>query len=335
MILLKSNQTLTEQGVLDDSQLFPRITAKDPDSLSKAELQASIVVYWKLKVVDGHLLKRGEKGIKGWKKRFFTLRGSNLFYYKNREAKEANQAPLGCISMMMVTSINQTDEHGVVTSSSSSASAAPSPAPAAAPASSGSFRGVRGSDSPAGASQTISTSGVHGCAFVIETQRRRYLLLAKNQEIREAWLTQLAVARKAFTSETGSKVFSDHEDEDGGDDNTTPEEFIERSEKFSIKGWLMKKGEKGPAKTYKKRFFELRGYNLYYSKNEGEASVGFINLLDVYEITPNESIHEGKKVDCGFVAVTPYRTYFLIAQHPEDRNRWVSGLNAVLRSVNQ
>eukprot|EP00002_Diphylleia_rotans_P016783 TRINITY_DN3259_c0_g1_i5.p1 TRINITY_DN3259_c0_g1~~TRINITY_DN3259_c0_g1_i5.p1 ORF type:complete len:313 (+),score=34.29 TRINITY_DN3259_c0_g1_i5:47-985(+) len=101
-----------------------------------------------------------------------------------------------------------------------------------------------------------------------------------------------------------------------------------------LKSYLLKKGDKGLLKTWKKRWFELKGKLLYYSESE-ESSV-FINAINLhtmqYVCVGRSSLETPRGYgNCVFQVVTLHRIYHLIAPTEQERDRWVSMLSQIRR----
>jgi hypothetical protein len=92
----------------------------------------------------------------------------------------------------------------------------------------------------------------------------------------------------------------------------------------SISGYLQKRGEKGPIKGYKRRWFVFDGSAaekqvFYYPSREDLSShLGFIPLDQVTEIR--------KTANLDFEVITPTRTYFLQAPTEKELEQWVNAL---------
>lgn len=99
-----------------------------------------------------------------------------------------------------------------------------------------------------------------------------------------------------------------------------------------LRGWLQKKGVKGPAKTWKRRWFKQEGTRIdyYVSKDDEATKMGTISLDDVISVHPtsNEKRRDGK---AGFRLNTPQRIYNLMADNQELMSYWVNGLVAILK----
>jgi len=88
-------------------------------------------------------------------------------------------------------------------------------------------------------------------------------------------------------------------------------------------GWLMKEG--GRWKNWKKRWFALKGGNIYYAKNERDhergKDQGVINLEDATYIKPTNQ--RPKKSHC-FEIPTPDRIYYISAATAQEMQDWIS-----------
>ncbi|BGP19246.1 hypothetical protein JCM10213_007019 [Rhodosporidiobolus nylandii] len=90
------------------------------------------------------------------------------------------------------------------------------------------------------------------------------------------------------------------------------------SENVALKsGYLMKKGEK--RKTWKKRWFVLRGAQLaMYKTDEEYRLLRLIPITDIHSVSPVEL----KKHAHAFGIVTPRRTYYVEASSPSEVHSW-------------
>eukprot|EP00005_Dracoamoeba_jomungandri_P000353 CAMPEP_0174256414 /NCGR_PEP_ID=MMETSP0439-20130205/5650_1 /TAXON_ID=0 /ORGANISM="Stereomyxa ramosa, Strain Chinc5" /LENGTH=1090 /DNA_ID=CAMNT_0015339007 /DNA_START=62 /DNA_END=3331 /DNA_ORIENTATION=- len=86
-------------------------------------------------------------------------------------------------------------------------------------------------------------------------------------------------------------------------------------------GWMEKLGEKGLRRSWKKRYFEQNGSNLYYyeSENSGQA-LGCIKLVSILRVCPSKSD------EVGFGLFTPGRVYHLRALSAEERPKWIAAI---------
>lgn len=95
-----------------------------------------------------------------------------------------------------------------------------------------------------------------------------------------------------------------------------------------LEGELEKKGQKGPVKMFRTRWFRLKEGTLelhYYRHKDDTKSKGFINIGDVVEVcrTTNES---GKY---GFDVKTQNRVYILQASSDRERYKWIKGFQSL------
>eukprot|EP01130_Rhizamoeba_saxonica_P003711 TRINITY_DN1544_c0_g1_i2.p1 TRINITY_DN1544_c0_g1~~TRINITY_DN1544_c0_g1_i2.p1 ORF type:complete len:694 (+),score=127.27 TRINITY_DN1544_c0_g1_i2:2-2083(+) len=94
-----------------------------------------------------------------------------------------------------------------------------------------------------------------------------------------------------------------------------------------IEGYLLKQGDKGPVKLWRRRWFlEVPSeQKLYYYKDQSTANPnGFIDLALV-EIVRHIQSHKN-----GFVVVCPGRLYNLAADTPESTNEWIRKFELIM-----
>jgi PH domain len=105
-----------------------------------------------------------------------------------------------------------------------------------------------------------------------------------------------------------------------------------------LRGWLHKKGDLGLLRTWKHRYFVLKGgasaadTRLFYYKSEEQTSsvgghMGYVALKDVM------SVDRHTQKPNGFSLVTPERIYVLHASSAADESRWVTALRDVIESA--
>ncbi|KAI8094935.1 uncharacterized protein B0P05DRAFT_576982 [Gilbertella persicaria] len=109
-----------------------------------------------------------------------------------------------------------------------------------------------------------------------------------------------------------------------------PHNTIRRSEDIlsdgsaqpDMEGWLYKQGDK--YKTWNKRWFVLKGSNLFYFKSPKAVRMkGIINLKG-YRIEVDETIHPGKY--CFLAHHERERTFFFYTEHEKHMKEWLKAL---------
>jgi len=101
-----------------------------------------------------------------------------------------------------------------------------------------------------------------------------------------------------------------------------------------LEGHLYKQGESviGPlGKGFQKRWFTLRGNNLFYYKSKSDVQEqGFINLAEAIlcQETENKDRRE-------FQVNTPKRIWILQAETEDNKKYWIGGINQVINSVRE
>lgn len=99
-----------------------------------------------------------------------------------------------------------------------------------------------------------------------------------------------------------------------------------------LRGWLLKKGVKGPAKGWKRRWFQQVGNEIcyYVNKDATDTLMGSICLDDVISVHPTSS-EKRKDGRSGFRLNTPQRIYNLLAENEAMMSYWVTGLVNILK----
>ena len=103
---------------------------------------------------------------------------------------------------------------------------------------------------------------------------------------------------------------------------------------LEVSGYLLKQGEKGLVKSWKKRWFSLRESRLYYYKSE-EDSVP-INFVDMRDTLVSDVGEPNKANDFGlkFQLVVDKRVYRLKCLSLDDAKRWLSILQNASETFN-
>jgi len=97
-------------------------------------------------------------------------------------------------------------------------------------------------------------------------------------------------------------------------------------------GWLKKQG--GEVRTWKKRYFILKGKHIYYYKGPREAT--FKGRID---LDASSSVSESpiKQSDCAFSVNTSKRIFIMYpepGQPQQDKKEWMDAINAAIKSDN-
>eukprot|EP01137_Pigoraptor_chileana_P033342 Opistho-2@24069 len=108
---------------------------------------------------------------------------------------------------------------------------------------------------------------------------------------------------------------------------------LERREavaRMDLKGWLYKRGDRGPIKLWKRRWFatDLGGRLYYYGTHRGSEPYGYIDIDKItgINIVPDA---EQDKNHATFIVSVPGREYFLQAHDAEAMNKWIESLDFV------
>eukprot|EP01096_Ripella_sp_DP13-Kostka_P006113 TRINITY_DN215_c0_g1_i1.p1 TRINITY_DN215_c0_g1~~TRINITY_DN215_c0_g1_i1.p1 ORF type:complete len:243 (+),score=123.24 TRINITY_DN215_c0_g1_i1:98-730(+) len=96
-----------------------------------------------------------------------------------------------------------------------------------------------------------------------------------------------------------------------------------------LQGDLLKQGDKGPIKSWKRRFFVLKKGESVLHYYDGAKETGTIDLDLVTDIEIEFGEHFQFKI------VSPSRTYYLRAQDDAQRSYWVDGLSKFLWPVEE
>jgi hypothetical protein len=134
--------------------------------------------------------------------------------------------------------------------------------------------------------------------------------------------------------ETGSSSSSNADDDvdiqempEGTGDNTI------------VQGYLFKKGESlAPgigSENFRKRWFVLKDFTLWYYKSHGEARCGESLCLGSIELKSALEVREAAGFDSpenGIEICTPTRVYLLVAEDEDEQMRWLDALGDTLES---
>jgi len=100
------------------------------------------------------------------------------------------------------------------------------------------------------------------------------------------------------------------------------------SQIIKLEGHLFKQGEKGIVKTWKRRWFCVRGTLMYYYRSRLDFKhKGVIDLEIATTIRVNKD--EKRKEAFEFQIATPNRIFYLLAPNEHEMWYWVNGLNAL------
>jgi len=146
-------------------------------------------------------------------------------------------------------------------------------------------------------------------SFAIEifTPTRSYVIHASNEQEMNEWIAVIS-ARNTIKSPKAGETQEDTLSSTGADDPfTNPNK----------QGFLVKQGLN--VKNLKKRWFVLKGANLYYCKEKDKNTPqGAIFLKDAAIL---QNIELSSKF--GFEVLTPTRTYLLFAENQTEANEWI------------
>lgn len=96
-------------------------------------------------------------------------------------------------------------------------------------------------------------------------------------------------------------------------------------------GWLTKQG--GSIKTWKRRWFVLKGQNIYYFKTNKDTT-----LTGCIDLDPESFVKEepaAKKKKNMFSVGTKKRIFFIAAESPEEMNSWIETIKSAIKPTNQ
>eukprot|EP00041_Stephanoeca_diplocostata_P036547 m.1339665 g.1339665 ORF g.1339665 m.1339665 type:complete len:1546 (-) comp24888_c0_seq3:278-4915(-) len=108
----------------------------------------------------------------------------------------------------------------------------------------------------------------------------------------------------------------------------------------TLEGWLRKRPPKATlgARRWQKRYFKIVGEYLEYSKANSKGELdrhGAISLRAVEDVYKQiyDKVPSKHDVNCGFNVKTDGRTFDLLAESSQDRERWIIGLKTAIRAV--
>jgi len=94
----------------------------------------------------------------------------------------------------------------------------------------------------------------------------------------------------------------------------------------SHEGWLYKRGDKGPSKGFKKRYFVLRDFKLRYGPKQFSGDEK-LNEKMMYSLKLSTEIHEAPNVhQYAFAIELPQRSVILRAENKEVMDHWIEVL---------
>ncbi|KZP00385.1 PH-domain-containing protein [Calocera viscosa TUFC12733] len=137
----------------------------------------------------------------------------------------------------------------------------------------------------------------------------------------------LGVIEERRTTQDGSE--SEDEEEVEASEGEVDEGAL-REETVIKTGYLYKKGER--RKTWKRRWFVLRGAKLAYYKSNAEYRL--LHLLPTANISAVQPVVL-KKYGHAFALITPSRTFYLRADTEQEAQEWVRGLREVAREAKE
>ena len=101
---------------------------------------------------------------------------------------------------------------------------------------------------------------------------------------------------------------------------------------YLLSGYLVKKGDKGLTKSWKRRFFCLRHGSTFieYYRNPGDECLGRIDVNQISTLSLCDiEFARKERVQHPFRLVTPGRIYYLGAQNDSAIQYWMNGINEV------
>jgi len=150
-------------------------------------------------------------------------------------------------------------------------------------------------------------------SFAIEifTPTRTYVVHASNEQEMNEWIAVIS-ARKTIKSPKPGET----QDTGADDPFTNP----------NRQGFLVKQGLN--VKNLKKRWFVLKGVNLYYCKEKDNTTPQGAVFLKDAAILQNTELSS----KFGFEILTPTRTYLLFAENQTDADEWIVAIKHAIPS---
>jgi len=102
----------------------------------------------------------------------------------------------------------------------------------------------------------------------------------------------------------------------------------------NLEGFLLKQGEKGVVRGWKKRWFQQVGYKLFYFENKPDWRAGFSGIekgfIDLSQVTYIKDVEVKNPENLKFEIHTPRRIYSLSVLKRDQLFLWIDGLNKFL-----
>lgn len=139
-----------------------------------------------------------------------------------------------------------------------------------------------------------------------------YILDAYDVRTRAEWITVLMEANLIDPFEVNLRYFND-----SSSILASSASDISPKDPALIEGWLSKRGSTN--KSFKLRWFSLRGTLITYSEREGSKPLGSIDIRNC-KVRQGE---DGAEAEFPFQLITPIRTYFLDSEHSDTTRAWI------------
>jgi hypothetical protein len=94
-----------------------------------------------------------------------------------------------------------------------------------------------------------------------------------------------------------------------------------------MSGYLLKQGEKGLVKSWKRRYFHQQDNLIHYSASDksGEQPLGHIDIAAIQKVAPGPKVRNGFNFD---IFTSGGRVYHLQAAKNEEQLRWMTAIEA-------